>query len=100
MYKNKKKSLRQILQIKTGNSHAATNIFKFLHHVVFLILKHLIGNSQICNIVHYSPAFLSLTDLADTKEISRNTPRNSAALILFMCTKPVRSQINSNEFLR
>ena len=39
-------------------------------------------NSQIYDILNYSPAFLSLKDLADMKEISGNKARNTAALIV------------------
>ena len=86
--------------IKTGNSHAATNMSKFVRHIIILIMKHLKGNSQIYDIVHYSTAFLSTKkDFADTKDMSMSKARITAAVILFMCTKPERSQIDLFEFL-
>ena len=72
---------------------------KFVHHLAILILEYLIADSQIYNIVHYSPAFLSLKDLADTREVSRNNAKDTATLILLICAKPKTSQINSLEVL-
>ena len=73
--------------VKTENSHTAINVVKFIR------------DSQNYDILHYSPAFLSRKkDLADTKEMSRNKARNTAVLILLMCTQPERSQINSYDF--
>ena len=67
--------------------HTPLGMAKFVHDVIF-ILKYLMG---VQNIVHYSPAFLSLKDLADTKEMSRNKARNTAVLILLMRTQPERT---------